>query len=140
MTDRVSKATRSAIMATVKSKNTGPELLVRSWLHRLGYRYRLHRRDLPGSPDLVFPGRKKAIFVHGCFWHGHDCRWGRLPKSRLKYWASKMRANRTRDAEKIASLNALGWGSLVVWQCELKRSESALRVILDFLGPRNPNI
>ncbi|MGH6946264.1 MAG: very short patch repair endonuclease, partial [Kiloniellales bacterium] len=115
MTDRVSSSIRSAIMASVKQKHTGPELTVRRMLHRLGYRFRLHNRSLPGSPDLVFPRRGKAIFVHGCFWHGHSCRWGRLPKSKLDYWGPKIEANRKRDRRNSLRLRKQGWSVLVVW-------------------------
>ena len=133
MTDHVSPERRSFIMSSVRSKDTKPELVVRRTLHRLGYRYRLHRRDLPGRPDLVFPGRKKAIFVHGCFWHGHGCRWGRLPKSRLDYWKPKIEANRKRDQKNLDDLRAAGWSVLVVWQCELKDLETAVERIVGFL-------
>jgi DNA mismatch endonuclease, patch repair protein len=135
MVDRVTPARRSAIMATVKSKNTGPELAVRRYLHRLGYRYRLHRRDLPGSPDIVFPSRKKAILIHGCYWHGHRCRWGQLPKSKLDYWRPKIDANRKRDRRKLRTLRGLGWKVLVIWQCELRNFEAVDRKLAKFLGP-----
>jgi DNA mismatch endonuclease, patch repair protein len=121
-------------MQQVKGKDTKPELTVRSLLHRMGYRFRLHRKDLPGTPDLVFPGRRVALFVHGCFWHGHGCRIGRLPKSRLDYWAPKIDANRARDARKQAALAAAGWRVAVVWQCELADIEGLavrLRGVLD---------
>lgn len=133
MNDRVSPERRSAIMSSVGSKDTGPEMLVRKMLHRRGYRYRLHRRDLPGSPDLVFPSRKKTIFVHGCFWHGHGCQWGKLPKSKLDYWKPKIKANRKRDRRNIAALEEAGWSALVVWQCELKDSDVTLQKMRDFL-------
>lgn len=108
-------------MRRVKGKDTGPELTVRRLLHGLGYRYRLHRRDLPGSPDLVFPWRRVALFVHGCFWHGHDCaRGARAPKQNAAYWAAKIDRNRSRDVETERALAALGWRPIVVWECELK--------------------
>ena len=108
-------------MRRVKGKDTGPELTVRRLLHGLGFRYRLHRRDLPGAPDLVFPSRRAALFVHGCFWHGHDCaRGARAPKQNAEYWAAKIRRNRTRDAETERALAALGWRAIVVWECELR--------------------
>ena len=107
---------------------------VRRLLTKMGYRYRLHRKDLPGSPDIAFVGKRKAIFVNGCFWHGHGCQKGRGPKSRLEYWGPKLEANRERDARKISELEALGWSVLTVWQCELK-SEIDLQERLDnFLG------
>ena len=107
-------------MQAVRSKDTGPEQKIRRLLHGLGYRYRLHRRDLPGKPDLVFPSRKKAIFVHGCFWHAHGCRYGRPPKSRLEYWLPKLEKNKARDADKLSRLEELGWRVLIVWQCEME--------------------
>ena len=121
-------------MQQVKGKDTKPELTVRSLLHRMGYRFRLHRTDLPGTPDLVFPARRVALFVHGCFWHGHGCSIGRLPKSRLDYWAPKIDANRARDARKQATLAAAGWRVAVVWQCELADRDglaARLRGVLD---------
>lgn len=108
-------------MRAVRSRDTKPELVVRRLLHAMGYRYRLHRRDLPGAPDIVFPGRRKIIFVHGCFWHGHDCaRGARLPATNVDYWRSKIARNVTRDADNIAALKAAGWEVLVVWECQLK--------------------
>lgn len=108
-------------MRRVRGKDTGPELVVRRLLWRAGFRYRLHRRDLPGSPDIVFGGRKLAIFVHGCFWHGHDCRRGaREPKRNADYWRAKIARNRARDAAAEAALAARNWRALVVWECELK--------------------
>ena len=106
-------------MKSVKSRNTAPELAVRSLLHRMGYRFRLHRKDLPGSPDIVFPGRRKAVFVHGCFWHAHGCKLGQAPKSKLDYWGPKLAANQARDARKTDQLEAEGWSVLVLWQCEI---------------------
>ncbi|WP_150047948.1 very short patch repair endonuclease [Methylomonas rhizoryzae] len=133
MNDRVSKAVRSGIMTSVKSKNTGPEVQIRKMLHALGYRYRLHRKELPGSPDIVFPGKRKAIFVHGCFWHGHDCRWGKLPKSNIDYWQSKISDNISRDTRNQAALRLLGWSSLVVWQCELRNSDDLKTKLVRYL-------
>lgn len=133
MADHVTEERRSRIMRSVRTTNTGPEVTVRRALHRLGYRYRLHRRDLPGSPDIVFPGRRKAIFVHGCFWHGHSCRWGRLPKSRLDYWRPKIAANRERDTRNIRELLDSDWTPLVVWQCELRDEPAAIERIVAFL-------
>ena len=119
-TDVYSKEKRSAVMRRVKSHGTAPELAVRRLAWRLGGRYRLNRRDLPGSPDIVLPGRKLAIFVHGCFWHGHDCaRGSRVPKANRDYWLGKVARNAGRDAEVQARLAALGWRVTVVWECEL---------------------
>lgn len=136
MADRVSKEKRSAIMAAVKSKNTGPELFVRKRLHALGYRYRLHVGSLPGRPDLVFPARRKILLIHGCFWHGHTCRWGRLPTSREEFWAQKIERNRSRDRECVLDLRSMGWEVLVVWQCELRDWKSAESRIVEFLNTR----
>ncbi len=108
-------------MRRVKAKDTAPELAVRRLLTRMGLRYRLHRADLPGKPDIVMPGRKLAIFVHGCFWHGHDCpRGARVPKANREYWEAKIGRNRARDIEHRAGLAVKGWRVLTVWECELK--------------------
>jgi DNA mismatch endonuclease (patch repair protein) len=118
---------RRRTMQAVKSKNTAPELLVRSLAHRMGYRFRLHRKDLPGKPDLVFPGRRRVIFVHGCFWHGHDCaRGARAPKSNQAYWTKKIARNRERDRTACAALMRAGWKVVVFWECEL-RDQTRLR-------------
>ncbi len=125
---------RSAIMRAVKSTNTRPEMVVRSLAHRLGFRFRLHRKDLPGRPDLVFAGRRKAIFVHGCFWHGHDCKRGsRMPKANAGYWRSKIAGNTARDAKSQAALAAAGWGVLIIWECETKDLDALRARLLDFL-------
>ena len=108
-------------MRQVKGRDTGPELAVRKRLTALGLRYRLHRKDLPGSPDIVLPGRRIALFVHGCFWHGHDCKRGaRAPKANADYWQAKIGRNRERDRRNEAALTALGWRVITVWECELK--------------------
>ncbi|MFV0294924.1 MAG: very short patch repair endonuclease [Hyphomicrobiaceae bacterium] len=122
--DTRSPAQRRRIMQSVKTKDTGPEMIVRRMLHNHGYRYRLHRKDLPGRPDIVFKGRRKVIFVHGCFWHGHGCSKGKLPKSKLNYWQPKIEQNKTRDDRNIAELEAAGWKVLVIWQCEIANSEA----------------
>jgi DNA mismatch endonuclease (patch repair protein) len=136
MVDSLDQAARSALMARVRSKNTGPELTVRKLLFAAGYRYRLHVRSLPGSPDLVFPGRKKIIFVHGCFWHSHDnCKLAGIPKSRVAFWSEKLNGNKARDVLNIDALLQSGWQVHTVWQCEL-RDLAALEVGLKrFLGP-----
>ena len=139
MADTRTKEQRRRIMQAVQSKNTGPEWTVRRLLHRLGYRYRLHRKTLPGKPDLVFPRRKKAIFVHGCFWHAHGCRYGRPPKSRLDYWLPKLRANKRRDSDKHARLEALGWQVLTIWQCETKDIEALTMKLCAFLEDEASN-
>ncbi|MBT9368323.1 very short patch repair endonuclease [Rhizobium sp. CSW-27] len=135
MVDTRSPDQRRRIMQSVKQKDTGPEIAVRKKLHSLGYRFRLHGRTLPGRPDLVFPSRKKVIFVHGCFWHGHECSKGALPKSRLEYWKPKIDANKTRDERNVNELKKAGWESLVLWQCEVARLDEAIDSIERFLGP-----
>lgn len=135
--DTLTPAERSARMAKVKGKGSGAEMLVRRLIHGMGYRYRLHGAKLPGRPDLVFPGRRKVIFVHGCFWHRHpdsDCKLARLPKSRHEFWVPKLEGNRNRDLQKLAELKALGWSALTLWECELKDKaflENEIRTFLD---------
>ena len=137
-TDVFTPEQRSAVMRRVRSKDTRPELALRRLFTGMGLRYRLHRRDLPGSPDVAFIGRRTAVFVHGCFWHGHDCRRGaRAPKQNAAYWASKIARNRARDAEVGARLQAVGWRALVVWECEL-RDATALRARLACALPPAP--
>ena len=132
--DTFTPAERSAVMRRVAGKNTKPEMAVRSMAHRLGFRFVLHRRDLPGNPDLAFPCRRKVIFVHGCFWHGHGCRAGRnRPSSRQAYWIPKLDRNKARDGANRRRLRALGWGVLTVWECELKNPERLSRRVAKFL-------
>ena len=120
MPDVVDPATRSRMMAGIRGKDTRPELTIRRGLHARGFRYRLHDRRLPGKPDLVFPARRSAIFVHGCFWHGHGCPMFRWPGSRVDFWRTKIEGNRARDAAAQAGLVAVGWRVLTVWECALK--------------------
>ncbi|MPV69064.1 very short patch repair endonuclease [Burkholderia sp. BE17] len=134
MADTRTPAQRSKIMRAVGTRNTGPELTVRKLLHRLGYRYRLNVRGLPGTPDIVFAGRKKVIFVHGCYWHGHNCKKGALPKSSVDYWGPKIQANRDRDARNVADLTQAGWSVLTVWQCELRDLSAVEETLSSFLG------
>lgn len=138
MIDRLDTARRSRLMQKVGTKDTGPEMAVRSILHRMGYRFRLHRKDLPGTPDIVLPRRRVALFVHGCFWHMHGCQKGRLPKSRLDYWEPKLLANRQRDERNVADLRAAGWSVAVVWQCELGDRESLEARLRTLLGEPSP--
>jgi DNA mismatch endonuclease, patch repair protein len=140
MVDTVSKEKRSEIMSRVRGKDTTPEMAVRRLVFSLGYRYRLHDARLPGKPDLVFAGRRKVIFVHGCFWHRHDgCALARLPKSRIDFWARKLAGNKERDERNIAALRDLGWRVLVLWECELGNSSRLLKArITAFLG-RSPS-
>ena len=126
----------SKIMASIKSKDTKPEMVVRHLVHGLGYRYRLHRSDLPGKPDLVFSPRRKVVFVHGCFWHSHDCRLGRRnPKSNAEYWKNKLDGNVARDKIITAELISLGWAVGVVWECEaqLGSLDSLSKKLVSFL-------
>ena len=126
---------RSEMMAAVRSKDTKPEMLVRRLLHKSGYRFRLHRSDLPGKPDLVLPSRKKIIFVHGCFWHQHEgCSFSHVPKSNVSYWAPKLERNQERDREHLSALRAAGWKCLVLWECQLNKSGPLLRKLTKFLG------
>ncbi len=118
---------RSATMRAVKSRDTGPERALRRMLHAIAPGYRLHRADLPGRPDIVYGRRRLAIFMHGCFWHGHDCaRGARMPKANADYWRSKIARNRARDAAALAAYSAMGWRALVVYECELKEDKAAL--------------
>jgi len=135
MTDNRTRESRSALMSRIGGKDTAPEMMVRKMLHAMGYRFRLHRRDLPGTPDIVFPSRHKAIFVNGCFWHAHGCRIGQLPKSRRRYWAAKFERNRCRDRENLADLRSLGWRAMTVWQCQGKFPKRLVRQLVSFLGP-----
>lgn len=139
MVDRVSEEKRSYIMSRVGSKNTKPELDVRRTLHGLGYRYGLHERKLPGSPDIVFSKKQKAIFVHGCFWHGHNCKYGRLPTSKQEYWGPKIARNCERDIHNIKQLKEAGWDAFVIWQCQLKDRASIFSIVIEFLGPPKVN-
>jgi DNA mismatch endonuclease (patch repair protein) len=111
---------RSFNMSRIKGKNTKPEMIVRHWLWRNGYRYRLHRNDLPGKPDIVFTARRKVIFVNGCFWHKHNCGYFKWPKSNVEFWRRKIEANVDRDVDNFAALTGDGWKYLVVWECEIK--------------------
>ena len=121
MTDIVNAARRSEIMSRIKRRNTKPELIVRRIAHGLGFRFRLHRGDLPGSPDVVFPRYRTVVFVHGCFWHRHDgCRYAYRPKSRIQFWTKKFEENVVRDARNEMALRNLGWRVLVIWECETK--------------------
>lgn len=138
-TDVFTPAERSAVMRRVKGKDTAPERLVRKLLTGMGVRYRLNRRDLPGSPDLALGPRKLAIFVHGCFWHGHDCRRGaRQPKQNADYWRGKVARNRVRDEEAQAKLAALGWTSLTLWECDLKDEAATAQRLREALGLPHP--
>jgi DNA mismatch endonuclease, patch repair protein len=135
MVDRLTADRRSALMSRVRSRNTGPEMAVRKISHRLGYRFRLHRTDLPGTPDLVFPRLKSVILVHGCFWHRHvNCPKASTPKTRISFWTSKFARNVERDVIAKRSLKGMGWRVLTIWECQIKRTESLETRISKFLA------
>lgn len=124
-------------MALVKGRDTKPEMIVRKMLHAMGYRYRLQAKNLPGKPDIVFRSRRKAIFVHGCFWHRHpdpNCKLARLPKSRLDFWEPKLEANAARDRRAVQALEAMGWKVLILWECELREREQLGNKLKRFIG------
>ena len=126
MTDTLSPEARSALMSRIRAKDTKPEVYVRRLVHSMGYRYRLHRRDLPGTPDMVFPSRRKIIFMHGCFWHLHDdpkCKLARMPNSNQAFWKPKLERNRERDKANRAKLETLGWEVLVIWECQVRNKD-----------------
>ncbi len=130
MVDVVSKAKRSEMMAGIRGKDTRPEMLIRRGLHAMGYRFRVHRRDLPGNPDIVLPKYRAVIFVHGCFWHGHDCHLFKWPKTRAAFWREKIGGNVRRDSLALVSLKERGWRVHTVWECELKgKAADAVRAI-----------
>ncbi|MBI4383153.1 MAG: DNA mismatch endonuclease Vsr [Nitrospinae bacterium] len=133
--DKIPAEKRSSNMRAIRSKDTGPELVVRRLLRRLGFTgYRIHAKELPGKPDIVFIGRRKAIFVHGCFWHGHGCKEGRRkPKSNLAYWLPKIKRNRKRDATHMIELTRLGWSALAVWECEINATTALVEQLLAFV-------
>lgn len=135
MADRVTPETRSRMMASIRSRDTKPELVVRRYLHRAGFRYRISPRNLPGRPDIVLRRHRVAVFVHGCFWHGHQgCRFARIPTTRTAFWADKISSNRVRDGAKEALLNQSDWRVAVVWECALKGSqETALQRLVAFI-------
>lgn len=127
---------RSALMAKIRAQDTQPEMFVRRLLHGQGYRFRLHARDLPGRPDIVFRSRKKVIFIHGCFWHRHEgCKKASMPKTRRTYWERKLKANQERDIASVSALEGMGWKVMVIWECEArnKSSNNLLKQLTDFL-------
>lgn len=135
MTDIFSPEKRSWIMGRIKGKDTKPELLVRSMIHKMGFRFRLHRRELPGVPDLVLAKYKKVIFVHGCFWHGHEgCRRSAMPTSNVAFWRKKLEANIERDKNNIKKLEELGWEPLIIWECEVNNKAKLYNILNRFLG------
>jgi DNA mismatch endonuclease, patch repair protein len=126
MADRLTREQRSDNMRAVRTRDTAPEIMARKVAHRLGFRFRLHRKDLPGSPDIVFPKYRTAIFVHGCFWHGHGCSRSKLPKSNVEFWKEKIRKNRVRDEKAVVELQKSGWRVITLWQCEIRSFDAAL--------------
>lgn len=135
MTDRISEARRSWNMSRIRGKDTKPEIAVRSMLHKLGYRFRLHRNDLPGRPDIVLPSRKTVIMVHGCYWHRHPgCRYAYSPKSRVDFWENKFAENIARDHRNMDELQSIGWRALVVWECELREPDELKKRLKDELN------
>jgi DNA mismatch endonuclease (patch repair protein) len=135
MTDVHTPEQRSRNMAAIKGADTKPEIIVRRSLYALGYRYRLHRKDLPGKPDIVLPKLRTAIFVHGCFWHSHDCRWGRVvPKTRAEFWTEKRGRTVERDERKARSLKELGWRVLTVWECKTRDPEKLTLLLQEMLS------
>ena len=136
MTDFLSKSARSAHMSKIRRANTRPELIVRRLLHKLGYRFRLQWKAVSGRPDVAFPSRYKAIFVHGCFWHAHEgCPTHRIPKTRTEFWKSKFQKNRERDARQLAAAEKEGWRCLIVWECETSNPTRLEKSLVRFLGP-----
>jgi len=129
---------RSYNMSRIKGKDTKPEMVLRQWLWRSGYRYRLHRKDLPGKPDIVFPGLKNIIFVHGCFWHKHNCKYFKWPASNAEFWKNKIKGNIKRDNKHYKALSDIGWNYLTVWECELnsKNQVSLWKKVRKFLDSK----
>ena len=131
--DTITPTERSLLMSRIRSKDTRPELVVRSILHRLGYRFRLHRKDLPGRPDIVLPKHRKIVLVQGCFWHGHTCRLASKPKSNVDYWRLKIETNRARDARNVEALAQRGWAVLELWECEVRRFDGLEQRLQTFM-------
>jgi DNA mismatch endonuclease, patch repair protein len=131
--DIMSAKERSYRMSLIRSRDTTPELVVRSLIHRLGYRFRVHRRDLPGNPDVVFPSRRCVVFIDGCFWHGHHCAIGHIPLSNSTYWKEKIERTKLRDVQRRRLLRKRGWRILVIWECQMKNTEGLTRKLIRFL-------
>lgn len=131
--DTITKSERSLLMSRIRSKDTRPELVVRSILHRCGYRFRLHRKDLPGRPDIVLPRHRKIILVHGCFWHGHTCRLASKPKSNKRYWNLKIQTNRARDSRNLEALVSQGWKVLELWECDIRKGYGLEETLRKFM-------
>lgn len=134
MTDIVDKATRSRMMSGIRGRDTKPEMLIRKALHAQGLRYRLHEKTLPGKPDLVFPKYKAVVFIHGCFWHGHDCHYFKVPQTRTDFWLAKIADNKVRDERQLQQLQKAGWRVLVVWECATRKNEQlSFAALTDFI-------
>lgn len=142
MADIVSIETRSRMMSSIRARDTKPEMLVRRYLHALGFRYRLSPRELPGRPDLLLPKYRAAIFVHGCFWHGHEkCRFATIPSTRTEFWQEKISANKARDAAVVDKLHEMGWRVGVVWECALRsKRQEALTRLAEFIDSESPQV
>lgn len=140
MVDVYDSATRRRVMQAIKASDTKPEIIIRRIVRLLGFPgYRLHRKDIPGKPDIAFIGRRLAIFVHGCFWHGHSCPRGRrVPKTNIAYWSQKIEGNKARDKAHRKELSQLGWHSLIIWECELRDPEAVKQKLLNFLSNPHP--
>jgi DNA mismatch endonuclease (patch repair protein) len=135
LVDVVDVATRSRMMAGIQSKNTSPELLIRKALHARGFRFRIHAKHLPGKPDLLFPKYRAAVFIHGCFWHGHNCRFFRIPKTRPEFWIDKINRNKIRDSIQESKLNDMGWRVLIVWECAVRyQKKDSASGLIDCIG------
>lgn len=137
MVDTLSPAERSERMARIRGRDTKPEIWVRRTLHANGYRFRLHRRDLPGRPDIVLPKYRAVVFVHGCFWHAHTCQKGRIPGTRSTFWEAKFQGNKKRDARNVRALRAAGWRVLTIWECELSKPRSRERALKNLMNKIN---
>ncbi|HRJ51905.1 MAG TPA: very short patch repair endonuclease [Candidatus Thiothrix moscowensis] len=136
MTDIVDPATRSRMMSGIRGKDTKPEMLIRKALHKRGFRYRLHAKDLPGKPDLVFPKYKAVVFIHGCFWHGHEgCKYFKVPQTRTEFWLNKIEGNRLRDKQVRTQLEESGWRVGIIWECSVRyRRSDIINVLIDCLS------
>ncbi len=135
MTDVFSRKKRSEVMSLIRGKNTRPEMLVRSYLHRHGLRYALHRKDLPGKPDIVLPKYKSVVFVNGCYWHRHpECKYAYTPRSNVKFWEMKFNENTTRDASNIRILRKLGWKVFIIWECQIRLASNLEKLFLDIIA------
>jgi len=136
--DTISQEARSALMGRIRSKDTHPEVVVRSILHGMGYRFRLHRRDLPGCPDIILPRHRKIVLVQGCFWHGHTCRLASKPKTNTEYWNSKIQLNKERDARNLAALLEKNWQVLELWECEIRQRYGIEARLREFMERNQP--